>query len=314
MFKRYRMRLLIGLGFASLTAVPLYAKTVPPATTFKDCDYCSEMVVLPAGEYMMGANREDFEGDEKEYQFDLTVMGPPRSVKVRSFAIGRYHVTRKQFAVFANETGFEGKGCRTFNRTDWAFVRDADWKHPGFPQTEDDPVVCVSWDDTQKYIAWLNTKLSGKIKHSYRLPTNEEWEYAARAGTTTSRYWGSGRKEQCLYENTRDETAKALDPDSPVAPCNDNYLWTSPVGSFRPNPWGLYDMLGDASQWLSGCSENSNALTAALPRVPEDQCRSHSIRGASWATIPQGVRAASWGGGSRGIRNSAIGFRLATGF
>ncbi|BCQ25906.1 SUMF1/EgtB/PvdO family nonheme iron enzyme [Caballeronia sp. NK8] len=311
MFKRYRMRLLIGLGFASLTAVPVYAKTVPPATTFKDCDYCSEMVVLPAGEYMMGATKEDFGDDSRAYQLERLVQGEPHSVHVNSFAIGRFHVTRKQFGVFARETGFKGKGCMTFKRVDWDLVADADWQNPGFPQTDDDPVVCVSWTDVKQYIEWLNSKLAGKTTHRYRLPTEEEWEYAARAGTTTPMYWGTSRREQCRYENTRDETAKALGPDVPVAPCDDHFLWTSPVGSFQPNQWSLYDMLGNATQWMLECSENGGRLTANLSPVPEVRCRGHKQRGGSWASIPTGIRAASWGGNYSNTRDSTQGFRLA---
>ncbi|WP_087047522.1 formylglycine-generating enzyme family protein [Caballeronia ptereochthonis] len=312
MINSYRRGHFVCLALlAVLTGPSVSAKTSAPPTTFKDCDYCSEMVVLPAGQYMMGATKDDFEGDFKKYQLELTVEGPPRSMRVKSFALGRFHVTRKQFAVFAKETGFNGKGCMTFKRTDWDFVSDADWQNPGFPQTDDDPVVCVSWNDVQQYIEWLNKKLAGKTVHRYRLPTQKEWEYAARAGTTTPTYWGSSRQEQCRYENARDETAKALGPDYPVAPCDDHFLWTSPVGSFLPNRWGLYDMLGNATQWMADCSENSGKLFAYLPPVPESKCRGHDLRGGSWASIPIGVRAANGTGSYTNLRNSAHGFRLA---
>jgi formylglycine-generating enzyme required for sulfatase activity len=302
-------------GFLSMTLCctgAVIAKPSMPLKTFKDCDACSEMVVLPAGKYMMGATEEDFEGDSKGYKSNLLMEGPQHLVQVKSFALGRVNVTKKQFAVFARETGFTGKGCNTFKRTEWQIVPDADWENPGFPQTENDPVVCVSWNDARQYIDWLNKKLSGKTSHRYRLPNEDEWEYAARAGTTTPRYWGADRKKQCIYENTRDETAIVLGSDVPVAPCNDHFLWTSPVGSFLPNPWGLYDMLGNASQWMSECSENSKyGLLAWLPKVPEEQCRGHSIRGGDWATIPSGIRAATAVGNNTSERNSSYGFRLA---
>ncbi|WP_143750171.1 formylglycine-generating enzyme family protein, partial [Caballeronia ptereochthonis] len=272
--------------------------------TFKDCAECSEMVVLPAGQYMMGATVAEFNDQPNRYRYMYDMETPRHSVQVKAFALARFHVTRKQFAAFAKESGFNGKGCMTFKRTDWAYVSDADWRNPGFPQTDDDPVVCVSWNDVQLYIDWLNKKLAGKTTHRYRLPTEQEWEYAARAGTTTPMYWGKSRKEQCRYENARDETARVLDFDASVAPCNDGFLWTSPVGSFRPNPWGLYDMLGNATQWMSDCSTGSYAAVSGFSFPSSTDCPGHTIRGASWASIPFAVRAAGRGGNYTDKRNS----------
>lgn len=304
--------MLIQFAFlAALTTSPVSAKTTAPLTTFKDCEDCSEMVVLPAGRYMMGATKEEFEGQPGNFKSMYDAETPRHPVQVKKFALGRFLVTRKQFAVFAKETGFNGEACRTFKRTDWQDVPDADWQNPGFPQTDDDPVVCVSWNDVQQYIEWLNERLVGKTVHRYRLPTEQEWEYAARAGTATPMYWGNSRQEQCRYENARDETARALDPDIPVAPCNDRFLWTSPVGSFQPNPWGLYDMLGNATQWMSNCSwEDYTPLPPALV-PPKSACRGHILRGGSWASIVYSVRAAVRGGANSDRRNSTQGFRLA---
>jgi formylglycine-generating enzyme len=303
---------LVSLVVALAFITPVSAESVA-LKTFKDCDECSEMVVLPAGKYMMGATKEEFEGQPRQYQSFYDSESPRHAVDVKSFAVGRYHVTRGQFAVFAKETGFRGKGCRTIRRNRWADAFTADWQDPGFPQTENDPVVCVSWDDAQQYIAWLNKRLAGKTAHRYRLPTEQEWEYAARAGTTTPMYWGTSRHEQCVYENARDQTALVLDPDAPVAPCNDHFLFTSPAGSFKPNPWGLYDMLGNALQWMSNCSSETYTPAPAVFALPDGQCRSRKLRGASWADIPIGVRAAARVGDQSDKRNSTQGFRLVVG-
>ncbi|MDN7561088.1 formylglycine-generating enzyme family protein [Burkholderia orbicola] len=278
---------------------------------FRDCDNCSEMVMIPSGEYQMGATEEEFIGQDKKYQFMYAMETPRHTVKIKAFSIAKFHVTRKQFSIFARETGFSGKGCRIFKNGDWEFDLNANWENPGFKQTDSDPVVCVSWGDAQLYIAWVNEKVKPLNKHRYRLPTEEEWEYVARAGTTTPTYWSGNRSEQCKYENARDESAEVLGSDVPAAQCNDGYIWTSPVGSFLPNPWGLYDMLGNAKQWVNDCSDvDYNTPAVSVPN-PVTSCRGHILRGASWAAIPFAVRSASRAGNPSDSRNSTNGFRLA---
>ncbi len=278
---------------------------------FRDCDYCSEMVAIPAGEYQMGATQDEFRGQDEKYQFMYAIETPRHVVKIKSFSIARFHVTRKQFSVFAEETGFSGKGCRVFKNGDWKFDADANWENPGFKQTNSDPVVCISWNDARKYIGWLNEKIKLVSGRHYRLPSEEEWEYAARAGTTTSTYWGDDRQKQCKYENARDESATVLGSDVSIAPCNDGYIWTSPVGSYLSNPWGLYDMLGDAKQWVDDCSETDYSAHSSLTSKSIETCLGHILRGASWAAIPFAVRSASRAGSSSDSRNSTNGFRLA---
>lgn len=273
---------------------------------FRDCDECSEMIVIPSSDYQMGATKDEFQGVAKKFQFMYDMETPRHVVQVKSFALARFDVTRKQFAVFAIETGFSGKGCRIFKHTNWQFDPDANWQNPGFAQVENDPVVCVSWNDAQQYISWLNSKFAGV--HHYRLPTEEEWEYAARAGTTVPMYWGNNRQEQCKYENARDNSASVLDPDVPTASCDDKYIWTAPVGSFKPNPWGLYDMLGNTEQWVADCSASDYR---AQSTQSANACRGHILRGASWASIPIAVRAAKRSGNPANSRNSTHGFRLA---
>ena len=277
----------------------------------KDCDMCSEMVTLPEGTYLMGATQEEFNGYEKYQNFYIDEI-PRHPEHVKSFKLAKFDVTKKQFSIFARETGFQGKGCRIFRNHQWILDPTADWEHPGFEQTDQDPVVCVSWDDAKKFIAWLDAKIPKKFNIEYRLPAEVEWEYAARAGTVTAKYWGNNTADQCRYENTRDIAGKNLDPTAPFVDCNDGYIETSPVGSFKPNPWGLFDMLGDVSQWMENCPKIGYPNLGKYPDyIP---CKGKALRGASWAGIPIAVRAASRGGVIPDTRNSSFGFRLAADF
>lgn len=282
---------------------------------FKDCDMCSEMVVLPAGQYMMGATDADFKGNE-QYRFMLDTETPRHLVHVKSFAIAKFDVTRAQFAQFVRETGFKDKGCEIFGDVlgtpRWYKSSLADWQNPGFKQTGQDPVVCVSWNDAQKYIAWLNVKLGNKSTGHYRLPTEAEWEYAARAGAQTPNYWGGvGSANQCKFANARDLSAKDLDPGAPHVNCFDGYIETSPVGSFQPNAWGLYDMLGNVQQWVMDCMQYDYSAASAAIMLNTENCTKKDIRGAGWATIPIGVRSACRNASKPNARNTDFSFRLA---
>jgi formylglycine-generating enzyme required for sulfatase activity len=269
-----------------------------------DCYMCSEMVTVPDGTYLMGATAEEFQGSDKYQNLYIDEI-PRHQERVKAFKLAKFDVTKKQFAIFASETGFQGKGCRVFRDHQWVVDPTADWANPGFKQSDDDPVVCVSWNDANKFVAWLNAKMPKTLGIEYRLPSEVEWEYAARAGTVTATYWGNNAADQCRYENARDIAAKDLDASVPIANCNDGFIETSPVGTFKANPWGLFDMLGDVSQWMENCPQIGYPGKDSIP------CRGKALRGASWAGIPIAVRAASRGGEPVDTRSSCYGFRLA---
>lgn len=152
-------------------------------------------------------------------------------------------------------------------------------------------------NDAQKFIAWINSRISNESTHRYRLPAETEWEYAARAGTDSAMYWGDDRSKQCKYENTRDLSKERANPIGPYVNCDSGYVRTSPVGSFQPNPWGLFDMLGDVYQWVSDCS--GLGYTTPYRETPESiaiSCSARRTRGGSWASIPFAVRAADRAG------------------
>lgn len=279
---------------------------------------CPEMVALPSGEFQMGANEEDWKILSSMDKLSLAFMfapltykieSPQHLVKIRGFALGRYDITKEQFALFATETKFVGKGCNALYPGGINSNKEADWSNPWFSQTDKDPVVCVSWDDSQKYITWLNFKLPPETP-KYRLPTSEEWEYAARAGTTTPTYWNEISKN-CKFANIGDLQSKKVDftgynTSIEIAPCDDGYATTSPVGVFPPNPWGLYDMLGNVDQFTQNCATQ---FSMDLPFMT--QCRNHLVRGSTWTSNPSSVRAAHKSNSESNIRTMATGFRVA---
>lgn len=182
-------------------------------------------------------------------------------------------------------------------------------------------MVCVSWDEAYAYTRWL----SRKTGHSYRFLSEAEWEYAARAGTTTEAFWGDDEKRACEYGNgvdltLRDKFPKAkwesAAPHNPnpghVLPCRDGHVFTAPAGSYRPNAFGLYDTSGNAFEWVADCwwANYVGAPTDGSPRTDGD-CTSRVNRGGSWTSNPTGLRSAYRGKDLTGTRVVDLGFRVA---
>ena len=149
--------------------------------TFRDCAECPLMVEVPSGSFTMGSPSSESGRDSDE--------GPQHEVRIGyRLAVGVYEVTRGEFARFVAATGYDaGNRCRTYESGSWDLRSGRSWRDPGFSQTDSHPVVCVDWDAAQAYVAWL----SNETGHSYRLLSESEWEYVARAGTSTARYWGN---------------------------------------------------------------------------------------------------------------------------
>ena len=256
--------------------------------TFQDCPECPEMVVIPTGKFLMGSPPDELGRSDDE--------GPQHEVAIiNAFALGRYEVTREEYARFVSSTHHAEDTCTDRKR--------ADFRDPGFQQTGQHPVVCVSLDDGQAYARWLSTK-TGK---RYRLPTEAEWEYAARAGTETARYWGDEESAACLYANVADQAQKRAGWKGQFFSCFDGYKYTAPVGSFRPNRFGLYDMLGNVWEWT--CSDYAERYDGT-----ESSCGSgprRVNRGGSWTFLPDYVRSATRNKDFTTSRYSNLGFRLA---
>lgn len=311
------MRLLAFLTSLALCAtLSGTASAQGGAERIQDCKNCPEMITLPGGNFIMGAppGEEEREGMPADLR---RRSQPQRRIGIApGLAMARTTVTRGQFAAFVEETGHEpGTGC-------WVFVNNGatyeyehrpglSWRSPGFEQTDEHPVVCVSWHDAMAYAAWL-TRQTNRV---YRLPSEAEWEFAARAGTLTARFWGDSVVGACEHANVADMTlANTLNLDRRpqfTHRCTDGHAYTAPVGSFRPNAFGLYDMLGNVWQWTADCLNPSleGVPTDGSPRLTGD-CDSRPMRGGSWSHLPWYVRSGNRVRGQAAERYSTVGFRV----
>lgn len=266
---------------------------------FRDCPECPEMVVLPAGSYRMGSPSYETEGPVHEVTFTTP------------FALGVYEVTVAEFGRFVDETGYSaGSSCHTYGGGNWEDRAGRSWRNPGFGQSGRSPVACVNWNDAQAYAAWL----SRETGEQYHLPSESEWEYAARAGTATARYWGEGESGQCRHANGADASVKERYSawSWPVASCRDGHVHTAPVGSLAANGWGLHDMLGNVWEWTADCWNGSYGGAPSDGSAWEyGECDRRVLRGGSWSDGPSGLRAADRGGITSGYRNVDFGFRVA---
>ena len=271
---------------------------------FKDCDKCPEMVVIPAGSFDMGspANEAGHAANE-EPQHRVTILN--------AFAAGKFAVTVDQFSDFVNETGYDaGSKCWTFEERNWGEQSDRSFRKPGFSQNGSHPAVCLNWNDAKAYVDWLSQK-TGK---PYRLLTEAEWEYAARAGTSTRYFFGDNENDMCRFGNGADQTAKreiAGIDDWRFINCSDGYAFTAPVGSFLPNAFGLYDMHGNAFQWVEDCwNANYDDAPSNGSAWTSGDCSRRVLRGGSWSNGPRLLRAAIHYWSTTEGRDNLDGFRL----
>jgi formylglycine-generating enzyme required for sulfatase activity len=185
------------------------------------------------------------------------------------------------------------------------------WSAPGFAQNENHPVACVSWEDADSYAQWLGTKTG----NTYRLLTEAEWEYAARGGSAARFSFGDEAAGICEYGNGADQTAGIAFPDWTVAPCRDGFPYTAPAGTFKPNPFGLYDMHGNLWEWVADCQSDSlrhlsspDAAGGARPACTADTPR--VLRGGSWSDPPERLRSAARIAGPPTTHDQIVGFRI----
>lgn len=277
---------------------------------FRDCEICPEMLRMPAGSYVMGAGP-----DEPAVQ-----AGPPESERTvislsRPFALSRVEVTRGEFARFIRETGHEiAPGCQLWDESLSRYADDGrrDWRTPGVPANplDEHPVTCVAWADAQAYVAWL----SRKARQRYRLPSEAEWEYAARAGSVTSRPWGSLAADGCGQANTYDLTAQARYALGwAAAACRDGYADVAPVGQLAANAFGLKDMIGNVWEWTEDCATGSRIgrPTGSEAWTWLGGCEERVIRGGAWLSPPERSRSGHHASAPAGLRADYLGFRVA---
>lgn len=291
-------RIVAALAFLVLAAA---CGSETTSQTIRDCADCPELAILQPGSFTRGAAENDPAADESEFPQHEVIID-------KLFAIAVTHVTVGEYAAFVAATGYEPEtGCYTLTDDGWQMDENANWRAPGFLQDASHPAVCISWHDAVAYTSWMANR-SGQ---PYRLPSEAEWEYAARAGTESTNFWGEDDRDVCTYANVNDLTAK--NKVAKVAePCSDGFMYTSPVGSFRPNPFGIYDTVGNAWVWLADCRRGDYRLAPRDGSPNADaNCALRVLRGGSWTDTPGPVRIGAREGRPPDERLAIAGFRVA---
>lgn len=271
-----------------------------------------EFVPLDAGTFRMGAQPDAVSDQQTASEF------PSHSVRLsRAFLLGRHEVTVGQFRRFAEATGYQtqvertGTGANSLNlQTGGIQQRPAtNWRSPGFAQTDDHPVVCVSWSDATAFCQWMSAQ-TGQV---CRLPTEAEWEYACRSGNSTRYSTGDGPDSLQGYANFRDASYLALQPDATAAaPWSDGAQRTAAVGSYRANAWGLHDMHGNVGEWCADWfdADYYRSSPSLDPSGPRRAASWHSVRGGSWFNAAFSCRCSGRHDGIPTAASTTNGFRV----
>ena len=278
-----------------------------PWEVVRDCPHCPELVVVSAGEFVMGSSKEDIDNG-----LGATNEGPQHRVFIKHpVAVGRFEVTRDQFETFVRASGYKiGDRCYTLENNTPRERADRSFRNPGYAQSGVHPAVCVNWRDAKAYVEWLSQS-TGK---TYRLLSETEWEYVARAGSTLPYGFGKDATEVCKFANGADQSAKLamLPTDYAYMNCTDSYPYTAPVGSFKANAIGLFDLLGNVWEWTEDCFYD-DYLTA-----PSDGsaragagCQARAVRGGSWFSTGKSLRPAVRAKATDSARYDDVGFRVA---
>jgi formylglycine-generating enzyme required for sulfatase activity len=304
------MAVSIGRGYLLILALLWNpAAAHGPGTRYQDCEYCPPLIEVPAGSFRMGTPVEAAVDNE-------TGESPPVTITLsRPFAIGQYEVTYREFEAFAEAMDFEPVGrCRVWSAAKQRYDDDDSrtWRQPGVPANPlpEHPVSCVSWKDATAYAAWL----AEQTGLAYRLPTEAEWEYAARAGSDDLYPWGNNPHKGCQFVNAYD-----LDTQAEYAfawehlECHDGHAGVAPVGSLEPNAFGLHDMLGNVWEFAQDCATRSHVGRPKDGRawVWEGGCARRIQRGGGWITSTARIRPGYHGDANATHRFDFGGFRVA---
>ncbi|MES9897945.1 MAG: formylglycine-generating enzyme family protein [Sedimenticola sp.] len=267
-----------------------------------------EMIAIPAGSSRMGANT----GTSHER--------PVHRITLPAFELSKHEITRGQYRQFAKETGYRtdaernsggNQGCYAYQggiRFGW--TRGMSWRFAGFAQKDDHPAICISFNDAMAYVNWLSMR-AGK---QYRLPTEAEWEYAARGGSVDKFSFGNDEEEFCLHANGSDSNLKEIMPrwDQPVNVCADGHAFSAPVGSYQANDFGLHDMHGNAWEWTNDCwNDNYEEAPRDGTAWNSGNCSLRVVRGGGWSSEPWNLRPSNRKSSASTIRHFSLGFRIA---
>lgn len=243
---------------------------------------------------------------------DLTGKGqsderPARQVAIEGFWMMSTEVTVAMYQEFVARTKHDNEaGCGFFS-AGWQVGPDLNWRNPGFEQQPDHPVTCVSWEDAQAFASWL----SSSTGLNFQLPSESQWEYAARASRSTRFAHGNSIEALCDHANGADESALRDYPTFEVNTCDDGHTRTAPVASYPANHWGLHDMTGNVWEWVADCwpSDYADAPANGVANLT-GSCERRGYRGGAYGDVPFFLRIALRNRGYADERRDDVGFRL----
>ena len=284
--------ILISIGILLfLLSTLVISDTHEAGETFQDCPKCPEMVVVPKGEFLMGSpDSENGRRDSEGPQHQVTISKP--------FAVGKYEVTVGQFKAFIDAIKYKVRGICEIYESGFSDLKVyLNWENPGFEQNKNHPVVCVAWDDAEAYVNWL----SDITKQKYRLLSEAEWEYVARAGTTTAYHFGATiSQEQANYDSMKNGTVE--------------------VGQYDCNAFDLCDIHGNVVEWVEDCWHDDYRGAPSDGSAWSDGCDSAGdfagvntriLRGGTWFHEKVNLRSAVHFYSTAWFRHNAVGFRVA---
>lgn len=249
-----------------------------------------EMVALPAGSFLMGSTPSEVGYVKNE--------GPQYEVAINAFSMSKYEVTEAQFSEFLRATGAVRQGaCDVYLNGTWTRKKPAetmDWL-----SSVDEPAICVTWEQAAEFASWM----SDQTGFAYRLPSEEEWEYAARSAAQTAFSFGDDAEDGCKHMNGADRSAEQLYPKLIGVRCDDGFAQLAPVGSLKPNAFGLHDMHGNVWEWTGDAWTDSHA-----PGELQDEAR--VIKGGSWFSYPMWLRSANRNAWQPDRGRADVGFRI----
>ncbi len=292
-------------GQKTTTNKAVALKSMRVGSEFSDCSDCPAMVVVPRGRFRMGSP------DSKRAVYNHE--GPNHAISIAyPLAIAKFPITRNQWVAFVSATGHDPARCLGWDaKQQKPLITQFDWQSPDAPKFGDYPMVCIDWRAASAYADWLSRNTGRK----YRLLSESEYEYANRAGGTTLYPWGDSESEACTHANVLDldSDAAKVSSGTMVFQCHDGFSGISPVGKFPPNAFGLYDMVGNVSEWTADCWNDT------YDGAPKDgsawisgDCSKRVTRGGSSTLTPAEERSASrFGMSAEGPGLSDWGFRVA---
>ncbi len=296
---------------AACFAMPSWSQTDPFAERVVEGDLGIQMVVVDGGDFLMGSPDGEPGRSDRE--------GPQQTVSIAAaFALSRTEISVGQFRRFVEATGYVSDIERAgrsevfdMNAGRMTEKSGVNWRHDFRGREADDelPVIRISWNDAQVFIEWL----SSISNRRYRLPSEAEFEYALRAGTATRYWWGNASPDRTV-ENLPGDRERVGTVRWPVGfrGYSDRHFGPSPVASFEPNPFGLFDMGGNAAEWVDGCYSAISDIPPDGSPSPGGDCSMRVFRGAAWAYPPPLARSAYRNAGGVNYASPLIGFRVAS--